>query len=492
MILRIYWNKERSKNMNYKMILNILGWVLRFEAFVMFLPLACSVIYTERTAWSFVICILICFACGFMLTRIKPKNKTMYSKEGFTIVALSWIVISVFGALPFVVSGCIPSFVDALFETVSGFTTTGASILSDVEVLPKGILFWRSFTHWIGGMGVLVFLVAILPLSGGNNVYLLKAESPGPSVSKLVPRIRGTAKILYSIYSVMTLIEIIILLFGGMDLFEAMTISFGTAGTGGFAVRNSSLADYSSFIQYTVTIFMILFGVNFSLYYLILVKKFKDVFKSEEFRTYILIIIVSTVLICINSYNLFDTLSSAVKHSAFQVASIITTTGFATDDFNKWPVFSQSILVILMLIGACAGSTGGGIKVSRVIIALKTVAKELILTAHPKSTRKITIDKRVVEHETIRSINVFIMAYAVIFVLSTLIISIDNFDFTTNFTAVAATINNIGPGLNAVGPVENFGGFSDMSKIVLVFDMLIGRLEIFPMLMLFSPYTWKK
>ncbi len=478
--------------MNYRMILNILGWVLKFEAAVMLLPLSCSLIYMEKTAICFVICILICFLFGMLLTKIKPKTKTMFSKEGFTTVALSWIVISIFGALPFVISSSIPNFVDALFETVSGFTTTGASILSDVESLPKGILFWRSFTHWIGGMGVLVFLVAILPLSGGNNMYLLKAESPGPSVSKLVPKIRSTAKILYSIYSVMTLVEIIILLFGGMDLFEAMTISFGTAGTGGFAVRNSSLADYSSFIQNTVTTFMILFGVNFSLYYLILVKKFKEAFQSEEFRTYILIIVVATLMICLNSYPLFDDLGNALKHSAFQVASIMTTTGFATDDFNRWPEFSKGILVILMMIGACAGSTGGGIKVSRLIIALKTVAKELILTAHPKSTRKITLDRRVVEHETIRSINVFIMAYAFIFVVSTLIIAIDDFNFTTNFTAVAATINNIGPGLEAVGPVENFNGFSYLSKVVLTFDMLIGRLEIFPMLMLFSPYTWKK
>ncbi len=478
--------------MNYRMILNILGWVLKFEAAAMLLPFVCSLIYMETAALSFVICILLCFLCGFFLARIKPKSKIMYSKDGFTAVALSWIVISIFGALPFIISGSMSNFADALFETVSGFTTTGASILSDVESFPKGVVFWRSFTHWIGGMGVVVFLVAVLPLSGGNNLYLLKAESPGPSVSKLVPKVRATAKILYSIYSVMTLIEIVILLIGGMDIFEAITISFGTAGTGGFAVRNSSMADYSSFIQNTVTIFMILFGVNFSLYYLVLVRKFKEVLRSEEFRTYILIIIVSTTLICINSYHLFDGPGSAVKHSAFQVASIMTTTGYATDDFNRWPVFSKTILVILMLIGACAGSTGGGIKVSRIIIALKTVAKELILTAHPKSTRKITMDKRIVEHETIRSINVFIMAYAVIFVASTLIISIDNFDFTTNFTAVAATINNIGPGLNAVGPTGNFGGFSNISKIVLTFDMLIGRLEIFPILMLFSPYTWRK
>lgn len=478
--------------MNYRIILNTLGWVLKFEAAAMLLPLLCSVIYGEKTAISFVICIIICLFSGILLSRFSPKNKTMYSKEGFITVALSWIIMSIFGCLPFVISGAIPYFVDALFETVSGFTTTGASILSEVESLPNGILFWRSFTHWIGGMGVLVFLVAVLPLSGGNNMYLLKAESPGPSVSKLVPKVKSTAKILYGIYTVMTLIEIVILLIGGMKLFDAVTLSFGTAGTGGFGVKNSSMAEYSSFLQNTVTVFMILFSVNFTLYYAVLAGRVKDALHSEEFRAYMLIVFSSVFVITVNSYHMFDGIGDAVKHTAFQVASIISTTGYTTTDFDKWPELSKTILVLLMFIGACAGSTGGGIKVSRIIIALKTVAKELVLTAHPKSTRKITVDKRIIEHETIRSVNVFFMAYAVIFVISTLIISIDNFDFITNFTAVAATVNNIGPGLALVGPTQNFGGYSVLSKIVLIFDMMAGRLEIFPMLMLFSPYTWKK
>ena len=363
--------------MNYRLILHTLGVVLTFEAIFMLLPLLCGVFYGEKEVITFAICIVICYLAGLGLKMIKPKNKSIYVKEGFVIVALSWIIMSIFGAFPFVISGCIPNYIDALFETVSGFTTTGASILSDVESLPKSILFWRSFTHWIGGMGVLVFLVAILPLSGGSNLNLMKAESTGPSVSKLVPRVKSTAKILYTIYSAMTILEIILLLIGKLNLFEAITLSFGTAGTGGFGTRNDSIAGYSSYVQIVITIFMILFGINFSLYYLLLIKKVKDVFKSEELKVYLSVIIIAAALICINSYNHFAGFFDAVKHSLFQVASIITTTGYSTADFNLWPEFSKTIIVGLMFLGACAGSTGGGIKVSRILILLKSIVSHI-------------------------------------------------------------------------------------------------------------------
>lgn len=478
--------------MNFKIIFHTLGWVLNFEAACMLLPLICAVTYNEPYALTFIACMAICLAAGVLLTFRTPKNKSIYAKEGFIIVALSWIALSIFGALPFVMSGAIPSFIDAWFETVSGFTTTGATILSDIEVLPKCILFWRSFTHWIGGMGVLVFLVAILPLAGGSNLYLMKAESPGPSVSKLVPKIKSTAKILYGLYTLLSFAEVFFLLAGKVDLYEALTITFGTAGTGGFAVKNSSIAGYSPYIQNVITIFMILFGINFSVYYLLLIRRFREAVHSDELKAYLLIIAASTAIISLNSIHLFTGIWDALRHSAFQVASIITTTGFATEDFDKWPELSKTILVTLMFIGACAGSTGGGIKVSRIVILLKSISKELRITAHPKRIHKIKMNGRIIEHETVRSINVFIVAYAAIYIISMLLISIDNIGFTTNFTAVAATINNVGPGLELVGPTQNFSIFSPLSKLVLVFDMLAGRLEIFPLLILFSPYTWKK
>ncbi len=479
--------------MNRKIIFYTLGTVLYIEAIFMLLPIICSIAYKEPyILGSFAISALLCTLTGVLFTVKPPDNKAMFAKEGYITVALSWILISLFGCLPFIISGYIPNFIDAFFETVSGFTTTGASILSDVEALPKSLLFWRSFTHWIGGMGVLVFLVAILPLFGGTNLNLIKAESPGPSVSKLVPKVKSTAKILYTIYIAMTLLMIVLLLFGGMNLFEALTTAFGTAGTGGFGIKNSSLAGYSPYIQNVVTIFMIFFGIDFSIYYLILMKKFSAVLKSNEVRTYLLIILSSILVIGFNIRHLFPSVSEALHHSSFQVASIITTTGFATADFDLWPSLSKTILVVLMFIGACAGSTGGGMKVSRIIILFKSIIKEIKILAHPKSTIKITMNGRPVEHETVRSVNVFTVAYLSIFVLALLLISLDNFDFTTNFTAVAATINNIGPGLSKVGPTMNFSEFSSFSKLVLSAAMLIGRLEIFPMLMLFSPATWKK
>ena len=400
--------------------------------------------------------------------------------------------MSVFGALPFVLSGAIPNFIDALFETVSGFTTTGASILSDVEVLPKSILFWRSFTHFIGGMGVLVFLVAILPLSGSNNLYLIKAESPGPSVSKLVPKIKSTAKILYMIYIFLTLVEILLLHMGGLDMFSSLTLSFGTAGTGGFGVLNSSIGSYSPYIQNVITVFMILFGIDFSLYYMLLLGKFRSVLRSEELRAYLGIILFSIIALTINIRPVFNTLSEAIRHASFQTAALMTTTGYSTYDFDKWSAFSQTVLVTLMFIGASAGSTGGGIKVSRILIFVKSIFKEIKIAAHPKSTHKVTMNGRPVEHTVIRAVNVYMAAYIVIYVVSILIISLDGMDYTTNFTSVVATLNNIGPGLAKVGPTQNFGIFSPISKIVLSMDMLIGRLEIFPILVLLSPGAWRK
>lgn len=478
--------------MNYRAILHTLGWVLNIEAVCLLLPAICSLCYGENILHIYAICIALCLLFGIALTIRPPKNKTMFAKEGYITVALSWIVISIFGAFPFIFSGYIPNFIDALFETASGFSTTGASILTDVEALPKSLLFWRSFTHWIGGMGVLVFLVAILPLFGGNNLHLVKAESPGPSVSKLVPKVKTTAKILYGIYILLTALEIILLLLGGLNLFEALTLSFGTAGTGGFAILNAGLAPYSSYVQIVITVFMVLFGIDFSVYYLLLMRRFKSAFRSDEVHTYLGILVTAIIIICFNCAGMFGSTAESLKHAAFQVAAIMTTTGYSTVDFDLWPELSKTILVILMFVGACAGSTGGGIKVSRIMILLKTIVKEVRIAAHPKSTHKITMNGRIVEHETVRAVNVFMVAYIAIFVGSLLVISLDSFDFTTNFTAVAATLNNIGPGLAGVGPTQNFSAFSPLSKLVLTFNMLTGRLEIFPLLVLLSPYTWKK
>ncbi len=478
--------------MNYKLITYILGWVINIEAVSMLLPFLCAIIYGESAKWSFLICAVLCLFVGIPLTLIKPKNKNMFAKEGFIIVALSWIFISIFGAIPFVLTGSIPSFIDALFETASGFTTTGASVIPDLDIIPKSIILWRSFTHWIGGMGVIVFLVAILPMSSGSNFYMIKAESPGHSVSKLVPKASQTAKLLYGIYIVLTAIEIVLLLAGGMSFFDSLTLSFGTAGTGGFSIKNSGLAEYSSYSQIVITIFMILFGIDFSFYYLIILKKIKTAFKMEEVLCYLGIIAASVILILFNIKSIYATTGEALKHSAFQVASIITTTGYATTDFDLWPQFSKTILVLLMFCGACTGSTGGGIKVSRIMILFKSIIKEIKMLAHPKSMIKVKVNGKPVEHETLRGINVFFVAYILIFAAALLIVSLDNLDFTTTFTAVAATLSNIGPGLSKVGPVCNFSVLSPLSTITLTIAMIIGRLEIFPILVLFSRNTWKK
>ncbi len=478
--------------MNYSIISYILGWVLTIESIFMFIPCIVAAIYREKEGFAFLIVALLCLAIGLLRIRKKTKSQVFYAKEGFVTVALSWIIMSIFGALPFVINRDIPSFTDALFETISGFTTTGASILSDVEALSHCSLFWRSFTHWIGGMGVFVFLLAILPLTGGYNMHLMRAESPGPSVGKFVPKVRETAKILYAIYIVMTLVEIILLLSAGMPLFDSLTVSFGTAGTGGFGIKNTSIADYNMVIQAIISIFMILFGVNFCAYFLLLGNNKKDAFKLEEVHWYLTIIAGAVAIITINTKDMFHNLFTAFHHALFQVASVITTTGYSTTDFDLWPQLSRAVLVIVMFIGACAGSTGGGIKVSRIIILVKSVKQELGYFIHPRSVKVIKMDNKPLSANSIRGVNAFFVTYTLIFVASLLIITFDNFDLVTNFTAVTATLNNIGPGLKLVGPTGNFGIFSPVAKYILMFDMLAGRLELYPILLLFTPSVWKK
>ena len=479
--------------MNYAMIRYIIGWILNFEAAFMSPSFVVGLIYREKSAWAIFATMLLCLVIGVPMVLLKrPKQAVFYAKDGFVSVGLSWVVLSVMGALPFVISGSIPHPVDALFETVSGFTTTRSSILSDVEALPKCMLFWRSFTHWVGGMGVLVFMLTILPMSGGYHMNLMRAESPGPSVERFVPTVKSTAKILYGIYICLSLLELLLLLVGKMPMFDALTLTFGTAGTGGFGIKNDSIGSYTTYQQTVITIFMILFGVNFNVYFLFLLKKIRQGLKNEELRAYLGIILGAILLITVNIAGKFGNPFLAFHHAAFQVGSIITTTGYSTVDFNTWPTFSKTVLVLLMLIGASAGSTGGGIKVSRIVILAKSVKKELKQYLHPHSISKIKMDGKPVEHEVVRSINVFLIAYLLIYAVSMLIVSLDNFDFTTTFTSVAATINNIGPGLDLVGPAANFGILSVPSKLVLVFDMLAGRLEIFPLLLLFVPDTWRK
>ena len=478
--------------MNYSIILYILGCVLKFEGAFLLVPVIVGVIYREKAIFSYLFVAAICFLIGKLLSHKKPASKNLFIKEGFVTVAASWVTLSIFGALPFVLSGDIPSYVDALFETISGFTTTGSSILPDVEALSKTGLFWRSFTHWVGGMGVLVFIMAILPLMGGSTMNLMKAESTGPSISKLVPHVKDTAMILYGMYIALTICEICILLLFEMPLFDALTITFGTVGTGGFAVLNSSLASYSPVIQYTVTFFLILSGINYTAYFYILSIRFKDAFRIEEVRWYLIIVAISTAMITFNIRDMYPTLEEAFRHASHQVATIITTAGFATTDFDLWPEFSKCILVILMFIGACSGSTAGGMKVSRVVMLIKTIKKELSLIVHPREVRKIRMDGRVIDHETLRNTNVFFVVYFVILLSSTLLISIDNYDFTTNFTATVATLNNIGPGLAMVGPTQNFSIYSTFSKFILMFNMLAGRLELFPLVIMMLPSTWKR
>ena len=478
--------------MNYRVISYILGWVLAIEGLFLAVSAAVGGMYGERAALSFLYAALICAALGMPAILKKPRRMAFFMKEGFVTVALCWIVLSIFGALPFVFSGEIPRFTDALFETVSGFTTTGASVVPDVEVLSHCTLFWRSFTHWIGGMGVLVFLLAILPLAGGSQMYLMQAESPGPSVGKLVPKTRHTALILYALYILLSIVEFILLLGGGMTVFNAVTTTFGTAGTGGFGIRNSSMADFSPYVQWVVAVFMMLFGINFNLYFLVLIGRGRQALKSEELRTYLGVIAAATLLIVLNTRAAGVRLGETVRHAFFQVSSIITTTGFATCDFDLWPSLSKCVLVLLMLVGACAGSTGGGIKISRVLILIKRAGEELHKFIFPNSVTKIRLEKKILDREVVHTTSAFLIVYVFIFAISTLLVSAEGHDLETCFTAVAATFNNIGPGLSVVGPTRNFGFFSDFTKYVLIFDMLAGRLELFPMLILFSPRTWLK
>ena len=485
--------------MNFSIIKRTIGALLLFEAIFFLLPLVTAVIYWEEAFFAFLTSICICLGVGALCLIGKSNDQTIYAKEGFVIVALSWIVMSLFGALPFYLSGVVSSYIDALFETVSGFSTTGATIFLSgeiVENLPKCILMWRSFTHWIGGMGVLVFIMAFLPLSGARNINLMKAESPGPTVGKLVPKVRQTAKILYLIYGALTLTQFILLLCGGMPLFDSVTTAFATAGTGGFAIKADGMAGYSSYLQIVVTVFMLLFSINFNSYYLMGKGRWKEAFNTEV-KVFLAIVFAAIALICgnlllMNVAEYGYSFGEALKHTAFTVAAIISTTGFSTENFDLWPEFSRMILVLLMFVGACAGSTGGGIKVSRIVMLSKGASHEVGRILHPKKVKKITMDKRVVEHEVVRSLNAYIIAYILIFILSLLLISLENYDFTTNFTAVTTTINNIGPGLSLVGPAGSFSFFSDFSKIVFIFDMLVGRLEIFPMLVLFAPATWRR
>ena len=477
--------------MNFGFITYIIGWILNFQGLFLLVPCIVSMAYNEKSGFAFVISSLISLTVGMLFTRKKPTNKSFYAKEGFITVALGWIALSVSGALPFLISGEIPNVFNALFESISGYTTTGATILSDVESLSKGILFWRSFTHWIGGMGVLVFVLCILPLADGNNMHLMRAESPGPSVGKLVPKMRSTAMILYGIYAALTVVEGILLLFGGMSLFDAVTTSLATAGTGGFGIKNNSMADYSMYIQNVVAVFMFIFGVNFNIYFLMLVRKPKEILQSEELKTYLGIVLVATVVIALNISGSLSSIWVALQQAFFQVTAIITTTGFSTVDFNHWPELSKFILVGLMFMGGCAGSTSGGIKISRIIIAWKNLKNEISSFVHPKRVQVIRLEGRKVGNDVVKSVNAYFVLYALLFIGSMFLICIENGSFETNFTAIAATLNNVGPGLAGVGPMENFGGFSPFSKCVFMFGMLAGRLELIPMIILFSPWVWK-
>ncbi len=479
--------------MNIASIAYILGKLIEIEGILFLLPSMVALIYKEKEGVVYLILAVVCFLFGFIATKKKPEKQNYYAKEGFIAVATGWIIMSIVGSIPFVLTDEIPDITNAFFETVSGFTTTGSSILSDVESLSRCSLFWRSFTHWIGGMGVFVFMLAIMPMTGTQNMHLMRSESPGPDVGKLVPRLRDTAKILYYMYFGITILQVIILMITGMPVFDAFTITFGTAGTGGFGVRNSSIADYTYLQQLIISVFMIMFGVNFNFYFFILIKRsLKEAFNMDEVKAYLGIIAVSTAIIMYNARSMFSGLSDGFIKSFFQVASIITTTGFSTADFNVWPSLSKHILLALMIMGACAGSTGGGFKVSRIVILSKIYIRELRHFIHPRLVKNIYVDKRKVREETVDGVKVYLASYVLILIVSILIISLDGFDTETNISAVLATLNNIGPGLGMVGPMGNYDNFSVLSKYILSFDMLAGRLELYPMLLLFAPDTWRK
>jgi trk system potassium uptake protein TrkH len=477
--------------MNYRMITYILGWILLFEAGFLLVPSITAIVYGEAALKAFLLTIAICVAVSALLIFKKPKNTSLRSRDGFVIVSLSWIVLSLFGAIPFMLTGVTSTYVDALFETVSGFTTTGASIFSDVEVLPRSILMWRSFTHWVGGMGVLVFIMAFLPLSGGRNMHIMKAESPGPSVSKLVPRVRTTALLLYSIYFALTVLQFIVMLCGGMTVFEALCTAFGTAGTGGFAIYNNGMNGFSPFLQVAIGVFMLIFSINFESYFLLLHRKWREALTTEVV-VFLSIVAAAVGIITWNLRSTFGTVGEGLRHAFFTVSSLISTTGFSTVDFDLWPELSKAVLLLLFFVGACAGSTGGGVKVSRILILFKGIAREIGNAIHPKQVKRVMVDGKPVEEKTVNAVFVFFVCLIVMLLLSVLLLSVNGADFTTNFSAVAACIGNVGPGFAGVGPTKNFGFFSPFSKIVLIFDMLAGRLELLPMLLLFTPATWKK
>jgi len=482
--------------MNYKMMGRFVALILAVEAVFMLPALIISLCCREWMAVKGFLCTLgfILLLVAVMYLLCHGAKKAFYAREGLVCVGISWIVMSLLGCLPFYISGAIPRYIDAFFEIVSGFTTTGASILSDVEGMERGLLYWRSFSHWLGGMGVLVFLLAIVPASGqggGFTMHLLRAESPGPSVGKLVPRMKQTATILYILYIVLTVVDVIFLLLGDMPLFDAVCTAFGTAGTGGFGVRNDSIAGYSPYLQNVCTVFMLLFGVNFSCYYLLLMKQFRNVFRDEELRLYFGVVVVSILLIVLNLSGVYETLGETVRHAAFQVASIVTTTGYATTDFDLWPSFSKAILLGLMVIGACAGSTGGGIKCIRVLLLVKILRRNTRQTLHPNRVQVVRNNGYAVDEKILANTNAYLAAYVIILLLSFVLISMDGFSVETNVSAVLACFNNIGPGFDAVGPTCNYGAYSTFSKLILIVDMLAGRLEIFPIMVLLSRSTWR-
>ena len=482
--------------MNYRVIFNIIGKVLVIVAVFMLPALILSICLHETAGIAaFLISMAACVAIGLPMALLKPKHADIFAREGLVTVGLAWILVSLLGALPFLFSGAIPNYIDCVFETASGFTTTGATILGDVESLPRGILYWRSFTHWLGGMGVLVFLLILNPLSDkntGEGMHLLRAESPGIRASKLVPRMRDSARILYRIYILLTVLEAVLLLLGGMPLFDTVCLSFGTAGTGGFGVLNDSVASYSPYCQWVITVFMLLFGVNFNVYFLLLMRKVRKAVKNEELIVFACVVGVSIALVSLNIARLCTGVEPTIRAAAFQVASIISTTGFSTADFNLWPQLSRTILVALMFCGACAGSTGGGAKVIRIIISFKSARRSIYKTMHPNSVRIVHVDGERLDDETVSAVGAYMLAYFIITAAAILLVSLDGMSFETNFTAVAACLNNIGPGLGAVGPVCNYGAFSWLSKLVLTLSMLIGRLEVYPILLLFTPSVWRK
>ena len=479
--------------MNKKKVFFTLGQLLLLEAALFLLPLLVAIIYKEDTVFDFLLSAGISATAGGLLMIIfRKRNDVIYAREGFAIVALSWIALSAAGALPFFLSREIPSYIDAFFETVSGFTTTGASILVNVEALSHGILFWRSFTHWIGGMGVLVFIMAIIPSVSDRSIHIMRAEVPGPIVGKLVPKAKDTARVLYLIYIVLTMIMVVFLLFGGMSVFDSLVHAFGTAGTGGFGIKADSIASYSPYCQWVITPFMIVFGLNFNLYYLLLVRKFKPVLKNTELWVYLGIVTVSIVTISVNIYSMYGSISETVRLSSFQVASIVSTSGFTTADFNLWPGLSKTILLILMFFGSCAGSTAGGLKISRIILLVKMIRNELRHLLSPKRVNSVKMDGKQVDASIIKNAGNYFILYIFCFGLVFLLISFEPFSMETNFSATAACFNNVGPGLDAVGPASNFAQYSAFSKLLLSFAMLLGRLEIFPMVLLFSRDLWRK